>query len=64
MRRYSLSSCLATALTLAVSLVAASGAQAVVIDTNPAANGQATVTYPTDQSSYVGVTSPTPGSRP
>jgi PKD domain-containing protein len=62
MRRYSLSSCLATALTLAVSLVAASGAQAVVIDTNPAANGQATVSYPTDQNSYVGVTL-VPGTR-
>jgi hypothetical protein len=62
MRRYSLSTCLATALTLVVSLVAVSGAQAVVIDTNPAANGQASVNYPTDQSSYVGVTL-VPGTR-
>ena len=45
MRRYSLSTCLATALTLVVSLVAVSGAQAVVVDVNPAANGQPTVTY-------------------
>jgi PKD domain len=62
MRRSSFSTCIATALTLVVSLVAASGAQAVVIDANPAANGQASVTYPTDQSSYVGVTL-VPGTR-
>lgn len=55
MRRYSLSTCITTALTLVVSLVAASGAQAVVVDTNPAANGQASVTYPADRSSYYGV---------
>jgi hypothetical protein len=63
MRRYSLSTCLATALTFAVSLVVAtSGAQAVVVDLNPAANGQSTVTYPTDQGSYYGVTL-VPGTR-
>ena len=49
MRRYSLTTCIATALTTVVSLVAASGAQAVVVDLNPAANGQPTVTYPADQ---------------
>ena len=62
MRRYSLTTCLATALTTVVSLVAASGAQAVVVDLNPAANGQTTVTYPADQSSYAGVTL-VPGTR-
>jgi chitodextrinase len=62
MRRYSLSTCMATALTLVVSLVAVSGAQAVVVDVNPAANGQPTVTYPADQNSYVGVTL-VPGTR-
>ncbi|MGZ4265996.1 MAG: PKD domain-containing protein [Solirubrobacteraceae bacterium] len=56
MRRHSLSTCIATALTIVVSLVAAGGAQAVVVDLNPAANGQSTVTYPTDQGSYYGVT--------
>ena len=62
MRRYSLTTCIATALTTVVSLVAASGAQAVVVDLNPAANGQTTVTYPADQSSYAGVTL-VPGTR-
>ena len=62
MRRYSLTTCIATALTTVVSLVAASGAQAVVVDLNPAANGQPTVTYPADQSSYAGVTL-VPGTR-
>ena len=62
MRRYSLTTCIATALTTVVSLVAASGAQAVVVDLNPAANGQPTVTYPVDQSSYAGVTL-VPGTR-
>src|ERR1700759_2258826 len=62
MRRYSLTTCIATALTTVVSLVAASGAQAVVVDLNPAANGQATVTYPADQGSYYGVTL-VPGTR-
>src|SRR6185437_9994729 len=62
MRRYSLGTCMATALTLVVSMVTVSGAQAVVVDVNPAANGQATVTYPADQNSYVGVTL-VPGTR-
>src|SRR5690242_17610083 len=62
MRRYSLSTCIATALTLIVSLIAASGAQAVVVDLNPAANGHPTVTYPTDQNSYYGVAL-VPGTR-
>src|SRR5262249_43846985 len=52
MRRYSL----AAALTFIVSLaVGTTGAQAVVVDMNPAAQGQLSVSYPTDQSSYFGV---------
>jgi hypothetical protein len=59
MRRYSL----AVALTFVVSLVVATGsAQAVVVDMNPASQGQATVTYPTDSSSYFGVAM-VPGTR-
>jgi PKD domain len=54
MRRY-----LLVALTLVFPLVAASAAQAVVID--PSGTGS-TVTYPTDQSNYVGVAL-VPGSR-
>jgi PKD domain len=59
MRRYSLTArrmVLATAATFVASLVlTVSGAQAVVVDMNPAAAGQATVTYPTDQGDYYGV---------
>jgi hypothetical protein len=52
MRRYSL----AAALTFIVSLaIGTAGAQAVVVDMNPAAMGQTSVNYPTDQSSYAGV---------
>lgn len=45
----------ALALTFAASLVAAGGAQAIVVDMNPSAVGQTSVTYPADQSSYYGV---------
>jgi hypothetical protein len=59
MRRHSL----AVALTFVVSLVVTTGsAQAVVVDMNPAAQGQATVTYPTDIGSYFGVAM-VPGTR-
>src|SRR5437763_15901598 len=52
MRRYSL----AVALTFIVSLaVGTTGAGAVVIDMNPTAIGQSTVTFPTDLGSYFGV---------
>jgi PKD domain len=48
--------CLAIALTFAASLaMVTSGAQAIVVDMNPSAHGQPSVSYPTDQSSYYGV---------
>jgi hypothetical protein len=40
---------------LASMVVSVAGADAVVVDMNPAAAGQSTVTYPTDQSDYYGV---------
>jgi hypothetical protein len=63
MRRLSLSTGLATLLTVIASLaVATSGAQAVVVDMNPASQGQPTVNYPTDLGSYYGV-DVVPGTR-
>jgi PKD domain len=54
---------LAIALVSAVALfVVTSGAQAVVVDMNPAAAGQTTVNYPSDQSYYYGVAL-VPGTR-
>ncbi len=58
MRRFSLTvrrMLLALSCTFVASLVVTAGAQAVVVDMNPAAAGQASVTYPSDQSDYYGV---------